>query len=175
MDYYTGQIILWAGIKVPKDWALCDGKTLPIASYEPLYSIIGTTYGGDGRTTFGLPDLRSRVPIGQGQGTGLTTRVIGSSGGAESVTVAEATMPAHTHTMTVSSTEASTASPANAIPASVPANARFYFPAATGTTPTAMAAASVGNVGSGMAHPNVMPSIAIQYIICLNGLYPVKP
>ncbi len=175
MDYYTGQIILWGGIKVPVGWSACNGQMLAINTYQALYSIIGTTYGGDGRTTFGLPNLQSRVPVGQGQGTGLTNRVIGSFGGEEAVFLTDVTVPVHTHTMIASSAPVTLASPTGAIPGTLPTTCRFYFTPATDTTPAAMAADSVSSVGSSQAHLNVMPSIGIQYIICLNSLYPVKP
>lgn len=175
MDYFTGQIILWAGARVPVNWLPCDGRLMQINGNEALYSIIGTIYGGDGQTTFALPNLQSRVPVGQGQGTGLTNRVIGASGGEEEVTLTAATIPPHTHTMIASSLPASSSSPSNAIPASVPNTSRFYFPAVAGTTPTAMAVDSVSDAGGNGPHLNVMPSIGIQYIICVTGIYPVKP
>src|SRR5688572_5778483 len=96
-----GEIRMWAGNFAPKNWALCNGQILAIASNTALFSILGTTYGGNGTTTFGLPDLRGRVPLGQGQGPGLTPRSLGEIGGEESVVILTSEMPAHTHTSTL--------------------------------------------------------------------------
>tara|TARA_R110001592_G_scaffold23628_1_gene92415 strand:- start:1353 stop:1979 length:627 start_codon:yes stop_codon:yes gene_type:complete len=100
MDPFIGEIVMFAGNFPPRDWAYCDGQLLAIASNTPLFSIIGTTYGGDGRTTFALPDLRGRAPIHQGHGPGLSTRPIGQRSGEEMVTLNVTQMPSHTHTIT---------------------------------------------------------------------------
>lgn len=100
MDPILGMIILWSSNRVPVGWFPCDGRPLPIQQYAALYSIIGSIYGGDGKTTFNLPDLRSRIPIGMGQGTGLSLYAIGQKGGVESVALSTAQIPAHTHAAT---------------------------------------------------------------------------
>ena len=97
MEGFLGQVILFGGSFAPRNWEFCDGQLLAISQWQALYSILGTTYGGDGRTNFALPDLRSRIPIGQGSGPGLTTRQLGSKGGSETVTLTTADMPSHNH------------------------------------------------------------------------------
>lgn len=185
-DAYIGEIRAFAGQYAPQNWALCNGSTIPINGNEALYSLIGTTYGGDGRTTFGLPDLRGRLAIGMGQGTGLTNRVIGSSGGTETVTVTEAQLPAHNHTMTVSTVTTNPES-INA-PSSqtflgavgfsgtgVSSAVGYVAQSATGVEASPMNLATLSSFGNNAAHANMMPSAVISYIICLVGLYPVKP
>ena len=100
MDPFVGEIRLFAGNFAPMNWAFCDGSLLPIAEFEVLFNLIGTTYGGDGQSTFALPDLRGRVPIHQGQGPGLSNRTIGQTGGVEAVSVGPQQMPPHSHALT---------------------------------------------------------------------------
>jgi len=112
MDYYLGEIRIFAGGKIPEGWALCDGTVLPINGNEALFSLLGTTFGGDGRINFGLPKLGSYVAIGQGQGPKLSNRVLGQTGGSNAVALATNNLPIHTHNVMVSTAEA-TASEAN--------------------------------------------------------------
>lgn len=176
MDYFTGQIILWPGLKVPTGWTPCNGRSLPIRDNEALYSIIGTAYGGDGVTSFALPDLQGRIPIGSGQAQGTgPSHVIGSFGGSENVILTKATIPPHTHTFSVSSAPATLTSPADAVPATVDQDHRFYFTPSSDAKTAEMSTSSVESIGGGHPHLNLMPSIGISYIICLNGFYPVKP
>lgn len=106
MECYLGEIRIFAGPYVPKGWYLCNGATIPISGNEALYALLGTQWGGDGISSFGLPDLRDRVPIGSGQGPGLTNRPFGSTGGQETVTLTSAQLPAHTHAFNVSTQDA---------------------------------------------------------------------
>lgn len=176
MDYYTGQIILWPCPKIPQGWHICDGTLLPIAGNEALYSIIGVIYGGNGSTNFALPSLSSRVPIGQGLGTGLTNRVVGQTGGEESVTLTSSNMPPHTHAMYTTKQDATSSNPANLYLATLPKGTKFYFnPVVGAPDPVAENSAAISVSGGGGAHNNIMPSIGIRYIICLSGIYPVKP
>ena len=179
VDSYLGEIRLFSGKSIPANWALCDGRLLNITSNEALYSLIGITYGGDGRTTFGLPDLRGRVPISQGQGPGLTARTLGANGGEEQVGLSEANTPAHTHILQTAGTDATTPTfgPnvvfANATPPTV-----LYIN--DGATPVPIVqnpnpdTISTGG-GQGRPHANVMPTMALNYIIALIGMYPAKP
>lgn len=173
MDAYIGQIMMWPGKRIPRDWNLCDGSLLKISDYQPLYALIGTRYGGDGVNTFGVPDLRGRVPVGQGQGTGLSNRIAGESGGQETVTLTQANLPLHTHAIRATSATGTESSPANHVWATY-TGFKLYSTLAKDETLAPQVLTSVGNTGAVASHDNVMPSLAINYIICLNGLFPIK-
>lgn len=189
MDAYTGQIILFAGDYAPRDWVPCDGRTLSIQEYPALYSLVTTTYGGDGRTTFAVPDLRSRLPIGQGTGQDklqnkvLTPRVLGQSLGTETVTVTESQLPAHRHQLMALNTTATSTEPAgqmlakpiNTTAGATNKDAAYFTPPATSPDPVPMTAYALEPTGGGQAHYNCMPTQALTYLICLNGIYPFKP
>jgi len=172
-DQFIGEIRMFGGIYEPQDWAFCDGRTLRIQDYAPLYSLIGITYGGDGVQNFKLPDLRGRVPIHQGQGPNLTNRPIGSLFGEEGVTLQASNIPAHTHVISAGG-DATTAAPANNYPGnSVGFN--LYSPAATpDSTMNAAAVAPYGAINA-VPHSNLMPTLCVNFIIALNGLYPQRP
>jgi microcystin-dependent protein len=167
---YVGEIRIFAGNFAPLDWMFCDGSALPISENETLFTVIGTTYGGDGETTFNIPDLRGRVPIHQGQGPGLSNRVIGEAGGAEEVTLTVNQTPAHTHPLLGSTQIASTATPQGSVPAQDNiVGVDFYIE----DTPNAnMAPTAIASVGGSQPHTNFQPYICINYIISLFGLYP---
>ncbi|MBB5886423.1 phage tail protein [Xanthomonas sp. LMG 8992] len=183
MDAYIGQIILFASYFEPKNWAFCDGRQLLIKDYVALYSLIGTVYGGDGRTTFNLPDLRSRVPIGQGQGVPrapapqLTARVLGQQLGVETMTLQLAEMPAHRHTLQATTAAATTVVPTGNLFAVPPTPNVEYFTPPSGSAPVVptLAASTVGSAGANQAHDNRMATQALNYLICLNGLFPDRP
>ena len=160
MEPFIGQIIMFAGNFAPRGWAFCDGQLLPISQNTALFSILGTTYGGDGRTTFALPDLRGRVPMHAGHGPGLSSRRIGEKGGQESVTLTIAEMPSHTHSALSSSTIDPTSTGA------------FVKGAvnATGTTPSI----NVTNSGGNLPHNNVQPYGCVNFIIALYGAFPSR-
>jgi microcystin-dependent protein len=180
---YLGQIEAFAFNYAPRGWAMCAGQLLPIAQNQALFSVLGTTYGGDGRITFGLPDLRSRVAVGQGNGNGLTSRTIGQSFGEETHTVTLLETPLHSHSLNVA---------ANAAPASntnIPANTVVLAQStakdkngntitldlyAPDTTPSqTMAGSSLGSTG-GQPHANIMPLTALSFCIALQGVFPTR-
>ncbi|MGE5477127.1 MAG: phage tail protein [Bacteroidales bacterium] len=181
MEPYVGEIRLFAGTYAPVDWHLCDGTLLQINTNQMLYSLIGTTYGGDGVNTFALPDLRGRVPVGQGQGTGLSNRVIGQAGGASLVQLTSAQMPAHTHAVKVSNKVATTQAmaansgfAANVVPSA--GKIGRYAPPSSNPTPANLDAGTISAApGGNQAHSNVMPYMALNYIISLLGVYPMRP
>ncbi len=166
---YVGEIRMFGGNFAPVGWAFCDGSLQSIAENDTLFSLIGTTYGGDGVSTFALPDLRGRMPINQGQGPGLSPYALGQAAGAEQVTVTTSQLPAHTHTAL------GTAQPGNA---SGPGG--HTWAATTTLTPYStdvsqlqpMSAGAVGAQGASQPHDNVMPYLAINFIIALEGIYP---
>lgn len=173
-DPYLGEIRMFAGNYAPENWHFCDGSLLNISDYNALFALIGTTYGGNGSTTFGLPDLRGRLPIGQGQGPGLTNRILGQSGGSETVRLAEAEMPTHKHTVNASAATGTQANPKNGVWASLAA-ANQYITSAEIISPSvthAMNSAAVGSSGGGAAHDNMMPAFPLSFIIALQGEYP---
>ena len=167
-EAYIGEIRMFGGNYAPQNWAPCDGRLLSIAENDVLYALLGTTYGGDGVSTFGLPDLRGRLPIGMGQGPGLSPRVQGQSMGVENVSLTVAQTPAHTHTFAAGGASSS-ASPQNLVPAAA-TGLSFY---ASAPTPSAwLAPGTVETVGGGQPHGNVMPSLAVGFIIALAGIFP---
>lgn len=164
---YVGEIRLFAGNFAPVGWALCQGQLLSIADNDVLFQLIGTTYGGDGQQTFAMPDLRGRLPVHQGQGPGLSSRVIGEVGGSETVTLTLAQMPVHSHAMAGSSAAASMGSPGGAMLATTAVNS---YDTSAGST--AMAAGAIGSSGASQPHQNMGPTLALNYIIALFGIFP---
>jgi microcystin-dependent protein len=164
VDPFLGEIRLVAFDFAPKGWAACDGRLLPINQNQALFALLGTQYGGDGKTTFALPDLRGRVPVGAGQGAGLSNYPIGSTGGDESVKLAVGQLPPHAHPVRASSGAATTKDPAGAFPAKGGA----YAAAQNAKMNTAM----LGKSGGGQPHENRQPYVALNYIIALQGIFP---
>lgn len=167
-EAYIGEIRLFAGDFAPRGWAICDGRLLPIAENAALFSILGTTYGGDGRNTFGLPDLRGRAPMHHGQGPGLTPRVLGEQGGSETVTLLPEQVPRHTHVLQASASPATDRAPAERLFAVAAEDA--YGPA-EGALP---APALVAPAGGGQPHENLQPQLAVTFIIALIGIFPSR-
>lgn len=172
MAYYLGEIRMWTGSRIPTGWRLCDGSLLNVTENEELFSLIGTIYGGDGVNTFALPDLRGRVAIGQGQGRGLTKRVLGATGGREDVALTAEHIPSHTHAISATSAVGTASSPANY----VWANGGTLKPYSSATPPdVAMSKAALATSGGNQPHNNVMPSLAINFIIAVQGgKYPTE-
>jgi microcystin-dependent protein len=174
-DPYVGEIRLfpYGGSRALRNWLPCDGATYQVSAFEILYAVIGNTYGG-ALPTFAVPDLRGRVPIAYGQGTGLQSYAIGAHGGAESVTLTPAQIPAHAHTLAASTANGSTAIPGSStILAAVPGQTPYWsgvggFPVGT-LNPNAITSS-----GSGLPHDNMMPSMALKYYICSNGIFPTQ-
>lgn len=177
-DYFLGEVRMFAGTYAPQDFALCNGSLLTMQQYAALFSLIGTTFGGNGVTNFGIPDLRSRVPVGQGQGTNLTARVLGQSGGFEGVALSTADIPAHTHTMMATTNTANVQSPAGAYLGTLASGSAQFLPntTAAGAQLRPMSNTVVANnTSTNTTHNNVMPSLPISYVICTQGLYPTRP
>ena len=168
-DPFLGQIIMFAGSFPPRGWAFCDGTLLPISNNQALFSLLGTTYGGDGRTTFALPDLRGRVPIGFGQGSGLSNYNQGINGGQETVVLTANQIPSHTHLLYGISEEDNSRDPTNNF-LSKP-NVEIYNSSTTNLV--SMNAVAIGTTG-GTAHENRQPSLGINFIISLEGTFPSR-
>jgi len=171
MDPFIGQIRIFAGNYAPSGWFFCDGSLLSIAEYDVLYSLLGTTYGGDGVNTFGLPDLRGRTPIHQSFGPDSQYYVIGAQLGTETETLTQNQMPAHTHTFTASSAVANTPNPSNNYLAQSSQVSAFF-----GDNPSVpMQNNSLSVVGGSQPHENRMPFLATSFIIAYEGIYPQHP
>lgn len=171
MDEFIGTIKAFGFNFAPRGWALCQGQLLPIAQNTALFSLLGTTYGGNGTTTFALPDLRGRMPIGQGQGPGLSNYVMGQMGGTENTSLIANNLPAHSHTLNAYSEAGDVASPANALLATSGTLDPEYRASGTGVT---MAAGAIGVTGGGQPFNNVQPYLVVNYSICVNGIFPSR-
>jgi microcystin-dependent protein len=196
MEPFIAQIMMFGGNFAPRGWAFCEGQLLPISNNAALFSLIGTIYGGDGRTTFALPDMRGRSPIGQGHGSGLTPRPFGQRGGVESVTLNQLQMPSHTHSATVSlsggAIRASTSNADKSAPAGGDHLAAARVPSDLGSSPAysyisnsgstvplggfdaPTASAQVGNTGGSQSHENMPPFQVIPFVIALQGVFPSR-
>ena len=164
---YLGEIRMFAGNYAPAGWMRCDGSLVSVNDYQALYSLLGTTYGGNGVTNFALPNMQGNVAVVSGNGPGLTPRYPGSSGGEESVTLMTNQLPSHTHALTGSTAVATTNSP-NWSSFATPGNG----PATYGPATHLVAMAPTGYSGNSMPHENRMPSLAVTFIICVIGMYP---
>jgi microcystin-dependent protein len=167
-ESYVGEVRMFGGNFAPTGWAFCDGQLLAISEFEALFNLIGTTYGGDGMSTFGLPDLRSRTPIHQGQGTGLSSRIIGEMGGQESVALTVQQTPGHGHAAVAAAVTGDQTSLSRALPA----NSVTITPYANTAPDSPFNAASIGPAGASQPHDNVQPYLCVSFIISLFGIYP---
>lgn len=175
---FIGQISWFGGNFAPRGWALCDGQLLPISQYQALFSILGTTYGGDGRTTFGLPDMRGRLPMHPGNGPGLSPRRLGDKGGEERVTITQSNLPSHRHSLLASTEQGDSTSPSGAFigPAALPLQGAPEVKAFKSGTPntSALAGGTVSHTGGGIATNNLQPYQSINCIIALVGVFPSR-
>jgi microcystin-dependent protein len=171
MESYIGQICLFGFNFAPNGWAFCNGQLMSIAQNSALFSLLGTTYGGDGRTTFALPNLQGRVPIHQGQGPGLSPREMGEADGTEQVTLLSSQMPAHTHSAVLKAypegANSDTPSGHSFASAQIFSSEQAEEAMSPGTI-------SVGTTGASQAHPNMQPYLTVNYCICLYGIFPSR-
>jgi microcystin-dependent protein len=174
-DPYYGEIRMFAGNYAPLNWALCDGQLVNVSDNNALFSLLGTLYGGNGSTTFGLPDLRGRLPVHQGQGPGLTNRPLGQSYGAETASVTTAQIPGHTHPLQASTNPATAAAPSpTLVLAAAVAPDEIYASTTDQTKINKLADAAVLATGGDQTHSNLMPALCLSFIICLLGIYPER-
>jgi microcystin-dependent protein len=161
---YVGEIRMFAGNFAPAGWMFCEGELLPISEYETLFNLIGTTYGGDGQSTFALPDLRGRLPIHFGNGFTLA-----ETGGVETITLTVPQIPAHSHVMLASRLIANTVNPGRALPA----QASTFDPyQSTAASLTPLSAQSISSIGGSQPHNNFQPYLCVDFIISLFGIFP---
>ena len=165
---YVGEIRLFAGNFAPAGWMLCDGQLIPISENETLFNLIGTTYGGDGQSTFGLPDLRGRVPIHFGTSTLGSTFTLAQNGGAESVTLTQNQIPTHAHSFMASADPANAPNPAAHVLAETVSTTPYF----AGPPAVSLAPQSILPAGGSQPHGNLQPYLCINYIISLFGIFP---
>ena len=171
MDPYVAEIRMFAGNYAPTGWAECNGQLLPISQNTALFSLLGTTYGGDGKSTFALPNLQSRIPLhtGGGPGPGLSERFLGEEPGVESVTLLQSEIAMHTHTVSGSSNDTNAQSPQNAAPGANESTPLYRVDQNTNMHPTALAIA-----GGSLPHNNRQPYLTVTFIISLGGIFPPR-
>jgi microcystin-dependent protein len=182
MDEMIGTIMIWPLNWAPVGWLFCAGQTLNIAQYQALHALIGTTYGGNGQTTFQLPDLRGRVPAGFNMGStppAAPNLTLGQQGGEQQVTLLSTQMPAHTHPLMISSSAANANLPSSneSIAAPNAVSGRVTTPTngfVNATPNTALMSASIGNTGNNLPHDNMQPYLGLSFIICWQGVYPSR-
>ena len=162
---YVGEIRMFAGNFAPAGWMFCEGQLLPISEYETLFNLIGTTYGGDGQSTFALPDLRGRLPIHQGNGFTLA-----ETGGVETVTLTVSQIPAHSHPFLASNSGTTVDSPGGNVLGPITTASTFLYVPAAGTSP--MSPNTIGSTGGSQPHDNFQPYLCIDFIISLFGVFP---
>ena len=168
---FIGEIRMFAGSYAPRDWAFCDGQIMSISQYNALFSLFGTMYGGDGRTSFGLPDMRGRLPLHFGNGQGLSHRIVGERGGSETVTLTPSELPSHSHSLNASTALADTSSPSGHVLADEDENLRIYDEQAQTSS---LASDVIGYTGGSQPHSNLMPTLCVNFIVALFGIYPSR-
>ncbi len=170
-DPFVGEIRMFAGNFAPRSYAFCDGQLLAVSQNDALFSLFGTIYGGDGRTTFGLPDMRGRIPIHAGSGPGLSPRRLGSKGGAENITLSVNQLPSHNHgTSLATVADGDAVDPQDNVPAYLDSG-KLY---STGATDVNMASSAISGSGGSQPHSNLMPFLCVNFIVALFGAYPSR-
>jgi microcystin-dependent protein len=172
MEGYLAQILFFAGNFAPRGWAFCQGQLLSIAQNTALFSLLGTTYGGNGQTTFALPDFRGRTAVGTGQGPGLSIISLGEVSGTETTTLNVNQLPAHTHALNASTAVGDASVPTNALLANTGALDKEYKAATTANTP--MHTSAIGITGGSQPFSIRNPYLGMNYIICMEGIYPSR-
>lgn len=173
-ECYVGEIRMFGFSRVPIGWQACDGSLLSIAEYEVLYTLIGTTYGGNGVTNFAVPDMRGRVPVEQGRGAGLTPRPIGQQTGSETVTLVSNQLPLHSHQCTASTDAGTTATPGPAVIFGGVAPDTMYTSSIAGLTAYPLANTAIGAQGGSQPHNNLMPTLSVAFCIATAGIFPSR-
>jgi len=167
---FVGEIRMFAGNFAPRSWAFCDGQLLAVSQNDALFSLLGTIYGGDGRTTFGLPDMRGRIPLHEGTGPGLSARQLGSKSGGENVTLTTNQLANHSHDFFANTQPATAAAPQGKVVADG-VGVSFLNPTDQNTD---LASTTIMDVGGSRSHTNLMPTLCVHFIIALFGIYPSR-
>lgn len=172
MEGVISEIRLWAANFAPQNWMFCHGQLLPIAQFTALYSLLGTTYGGNGTSNFALPDMRSRVPMGAGQAPGLSETRLGEAKGSEQTTLLISNLPMHSHQVRVSNKFAGGDHPAGKYLGASAADKGFYDTTSDNST---MAPDMIAPAGNNAPINNLQPSLGLNYVICVYGIFPSRP
>ena len=170
-DPFVAEIRIFGFTFAPRGWAFCDGQLLPISQNTALFSLLGTTYGGNGASNFALPNLQGRAGMHPGQGPGLSLHDLGETGGSETVTLLESEIPAHTHALSASQSDALERTPGGQLPATGIGTSQYATPGST----TPLAAEAVAPTGGSQPHNNMQPYLALNFCIALQGVYPPRP
>lgn len=173
-DQFVAEIRIFPFNFAPKGWAFCDGQLLPISQNTALFSLLGTTYGGDGKSTFGLPDLQGSSPMQQGQGPGLSQRFLGELGGEQNVTLLQTEMPAHIHGALGASGTGQNSPVANAWASGLKTGPSVYTPSGTQNNDVAMNPLALTITGGSLPHNNMMPFLTLNFCIALQGIFPPR-
>jgi microcystin-dependent protein len=168
-DPFVAEIRIFAFNFAPKGWAFCAGQLLPLSQNTALFSLLGTTYGGDGKSTFALPDLQGNAPMQPGQGQGLSLRDLGEMSGVENITLLQSEIPLHSHTLTSTNEDGNNTSPTGRYTGR--GNALYVAPASIGQ----MAFQAVGITGGSLPHNNMQPYLTLNFCIALQGVFPQRP
>lgn len=171
---YIGEIRMFGFSRVPEGWFACDGSLKAISEYDTLFFLLGTTYGGDGTTTFAVPDLRGRVPIHQGTGPGLSPYVMGQQAGSENVTLLAPQLPAHTHPLMATTALATTGAIGSTVVPGALSGETMYVTDIAGATGAALLAGAIGSTGGTQPHENLMPTLTVQFCIAWSGIFPAQ-
>lgn len=172
---FIAEITLFAGNYAPRGWALCNGQLISIAQNTALFSLLGTNYGGNGTTTFGLPDLQGRLPMHFGQGPGLSNHFQGEKAGSEAITLTTSQMPAHTHAVNIGAGGAAdNANPVGRYPAAPASGTGSPYAAVGGARMAPGSGTTLASSGGGLPHNNMMPSLCVTFIIAMQGVYPSR-
>lgn len=171
MDPFVAEIRIFSFVFAPKGWALCDGQLLPISQNTALFSLLGTVYGGDGKSTFALPNLRDAIPVGTGQGSGLSDHYLGEQSGSETVTLIQSEIPSHNHRVVVSESDANSRLPG----AQMWANGQGVQVFSNGPLNTTLAPTALAVAGADFPHNNLMPYLTLNYCIAMQGVFPARP
>ena len=174
MDPFVAEIRIFAGNFAPRGWALCNGQLMPISQNTALFSLLGTTYGGDGKSTFALPNLQGSAPMQQGQGPGLSLRDLGETGGEQSVTLLQTEMPAHSHNAQGSTGTGQTTPANNAWASGAKVGGGELYVASNSQTNVQMSPLGTSIAGSSLPHNNMMPYLGLTFIIALQGVFPPR-
>lgn len=180
MTPFVGQIMMFAGNYAPSGYAFCNGQTMSISQNQALFALLGTAYGGNGTTTFQLPNLQSRLPVAQGTGAGLSPYILGQAAGVDTVTITPQSMPNHTHTLNATKTPGTTATIGNTVLPGTPAGSgtEFFYANQPSGSPAltyyTLAGGVVSMAGGSQPHTNLMPSLCITFVIALTGIFPTR-
>jgi len=174
MEAYIGEIRMFAGNFAPRNWAFCNGQLLSYELYPDLFGILGTTYGGDGQTTYGLPDLRGRAAVGPGQGPGLPAVDLGEIAGSTDVFVTTGNLPQHSHSVTVNDNTASIVTTGSGNYLNSKTESEEPVAASGISSPASLHPGTIGNTGGFQSFSKMQPYLGLNYIICLEGIYPTR-